>query len=662
MKSYLPLRAINLKAPQLAPLLAMLSCWPGLALGQSRDHILYEPSTAAIERLGRQGITSKDAPAIAAGVNASSVGGEAKLNFNIQFTEAKIFNPRTDRYDSVRLRSYRDAHETVPPVVPFVAPTIEVSPGETVRISLANNLPANPNCLPVGSGINKPHCFNRTNLHAHGLWVSPTGNSDNVLLSINPGVDFQYEYNIPVDHPAGTFWYHPHLHGSTALQVSSGMAGVLIVRGNRPPGPGAKGDIDTLLKRPDGTPFRERLVLLQQIQYACRNQLEEIKTQKDGQGQVVAWICDPGDVGEITDYDQFGPPTWKQSGRYTSINGEVIPVFTGAQAGEIERWRIVHAGVRDTVNLQFKKMRPGAQAFARLTETQEQDWVAQNCTGETLLPQFALATDGLTRPQIVERVTTTMQPGYREDILVVFPEAADYCVLDNQAPPESTVNGLGKSRQFLGRVAVAAGHQVSDARNHIQKELIAAVERFMPLAVRQKIRDELADGLRLKSFGPHDDIENTELTGAQTAEMKVNVTAGGVTFQIDGESYNPKEFRRLKLGGVDEWTLSAFPNAGHPFHIHVNAFQIWKILNPGGADVSVDGEQNDAQYANLKGVWKDTIFVKPGYKVVMRTRYRRYIGDFVLHCHILDHEDKGMMQNVRIVVPPGDGELAASHH
>ena len=82
---------------------------------------------------------------------------------------------------------------------------------------------------------NNPHCFNGTNLHSHGLWISPTGNGDNVLLSINPGVSFQYEYNIPPDHPAGTFWYHPHRHGSTALQVSSGMAGALIVRGDRLP-------------------------------------------------------------------------------------------------------------------------------------------------------------------------------------------------------------------------------------------------------------------------------------------------------------------------------------------------------------------------------------------------------------------------------------------
>src|SRR5262249_33919268 len=273
-------------------------------------------------------------------------GGEAAFELNIQYTEAKIYNPGTDQYDSVRLRSYRDVREAALPKVPFVAPTVEIFPGETVRITLDNRLEQEPNCAPPGHNVNTPNCFNRTNLHAHGLWVSPAGNSDNVLVSINPGISFQYEYNVPPDHPAGTYWFHPHRHGSTALQVASGMAGMLIVRGTRYPTPHSSGDVDTLLKYADGNAFRERPVLLPQIQYACRDANNEIKTDATG-----LYLCDATDVGMIEDYSpkQFNPGTWRASGRYTSINGEVIPTFDGAQAGRIERWRVVHAGVRDTV-------------------------------------------------------------------------------------------------------------------------------------------------------------------------------------------------------------------------------------------------------------------------------------------------------------------------
>jgi FtsP/CotA-like multicopper oxidase with cupredoxin domain len=589
--------------------------------------------------------------------------GEADFDLNVEYTESKIYNPATGHYDVVRLRSYRDASQTAVPKIPFVAPTIEIVPGETVRVTLHNQLPqSDQNCPAPDGNVNTPHCFNRTNLHSHGLWISPTGNGDNVLLSINPTVSFQYEYNVSPDHPAGTFWYHPHLHGSTALQVSSGMAGLLIIKGNRLPTVQSTGDIDTLLKEPTGSPFAERLVLLQQVQYACRDASGKIETDASG-----AYVCKDNQVGGIEGYDQFGSGTWRTSGRFTSINGEVLPIFAGAQSGRIERWRIAHAGVRDTVKLQFKKMKPDAASYEQLTAPQQGDWVAANCIGDPL-PHFAMASDGLTRGKIVERLTTVMQPGYREDLLVIFPETGDYCVIDDAAPASATVNGLEKSRKFLGRVNVGIGQEPgNDLKGFLQAQLVAAADRTMPAAVRQKVRADLLDNMRLTSFIPHPDVADAEIKGHQTLEFRI---VGGTPttptlFQVDGKSYDPNRIdRTLQLGSADEWTLTAGtdPPAGHPFHIHVNPFQIMSILDPKDVDVSTDGEQSDPQYAGLKGAWRDTLFVKPGYHVITRTRYQRYIGDFVLHCHILDHEDRGMMQNIRIAIPDGMGSVAVAHH
>jgi FtsP/CotA-like multicopper oxidase with cupredoxin domain len=626
----------------------------GDAVAQSANRIVTPPPVAQIRRPGA-------GPSPFAAGNVISTAGEAFVDLNITYTDATIYNPETNRQDPVKLRSYRDVNETVPPAVPFVAPTIAIAPGETVRITLHNKLPAiDPSCPAIQPNLHKPHCFNRTNLHAHGMWVSPSGNSDNVLLRINPNVDFQYEYNVSLDHPAGTFWYHPHLHGSTALQVSSGMAGLLIVRGDRVPTADKNGDIDRLLKDAAGAPFVERPVLLQQIQYACRDGQGNI--QQNGAGK---YFCDPGQVGGIEGYDQFGPATWTASGRFTTINGQVAPLFPGGQAGRIERWRIAHAGVRDTILLQFKKMRAGAPDFAGLSSAQQAVWIDQNCTGAAL-PQFALASDGLTRGQIVERTTTAMQPGYREDLLMVFPEAGDYCVLDDLAGPSGTVNAQTKIRKYLGRVNVGVGVSVpGDLKAFVRTELTAAAARNMPPAIRQKVLDDLANDLRLSSFVPHQTIGDGEVKGHQTVELKIDTTAG-LKFEIDGEPYKSDRIdRTLVLGDVDEWLLTAGnnPPVGHPFHIHVNPFQIVKILDPGGNDVSTFGDAGDPQYANLKGVWKDTIFVKPNYQVVVRTRYQRYIGDFVLHCHILDHEDQGMMQNVRIAIPDGmGGVVTTSHH
>ncbi|MGJ3264551.1 MAG: multicopper oxidase family protein [Salinarimonas sp.] len=591
--------------------------------------------------------------------------GEAALDLAIRYVDGAIWDPAEGRDDAVRLRAYVDLGAPAAANAPaYVGPTIQVTPGETVRVTLRNELPAaDPSCPQEITDINVPHCFNRTNLHSHGLWVSPTGNSDNVLIAIDPGVSFQYEWNIPADHPSGTFWYHPHLHGGVALQVSSGMAGFILIRGDRLPTPELNGDIDTLLMQADGAPFAERLVLLQQNQYACYDSDGTLVTNPDG-----SYRCDPGQTGIIEGYAEFAPGDWAASGRYTSINGEILPTFPGAETGRIERWRVAHAGIRDTVTLEFRKAADGAGPLDAAAGN-DADWLATNCPGAPLTG-FAMAEDGLTRGQIDPRTASVLQPGYRTDLLMVFPEAGRYCVIDASAPATTTVSGGAESRQLLGAVDVAAGAEPvpTDADGltaWLEAALVAAAERTMPEDVRATVVADLADGLRLDSFVPHPTIEASEVTGTQDLAFSIDTSTSPTGFLIDGEPYDPSRIDRvLTLGGVDEWTLTSGTNpaAGHPFHIHVNPFQVVEILNPAGVDVSAGGEPDDPQYAGLKGVWKDTLFVKPGYRVVMRTRYQRYIGEFVLHCHILDHEDQGMMQNVLIALPGADGTPMLGGH
>lgn len=604
-------------------------------------------------------------------------GIERQLDLNLVYSDSKLYNPGTGRYDKVRLRSY--AGTDTNPERPYVAPTIEVTPGDTVRITLNNKLPPDPDCLDwPNDKVDIPHCFNGTNLHSHGLWVSPTGNSDNVLLKINPGVNFQYEYNLPPDHPAGTFWYHSHLHGSTALQVSSGMAGALIVRGNRLPTAQVNGDIDTLLKRRDGTALRERILVLQQIQYYC--------PKSNSQDNV--WDCKEGETGVIESYENFGPGSWAQSGRYTSINGSIRPFFT-SKAGDIERWRMIHAGVRETINLEFRRSKSGSFPSVDMLKGAETDrFITENCTGDPI-PYHVIANDGLTRMAAWQTPQTTLQPGYRSDALVVFPEAGTYCVIDAAAPAAASVTQEAESRQLLGVVRVFSGTAVANIHNYVTKKLVAAAERTMPRPVRSKVIADLKNGLKLTRFTPHPDVKDSEITGKQELAFFIDTSTPNVTFDVsnglgassnpakpfDPKPYDPNRIDRFLIsGGVDEWTLqSRF--VSHPFHIHVNPFQIVKILDPDGKDVSVAdatddaGGEPDPQYPGLQGVWKDTLWIKSlipkkpypqgAYTLIVRTRYQRYIGEYVLHCHILDHEDQGMMQNVSIVLPNGQGGTVA---
>ena len=90
-------------------------------------------------------------------------------------------------------------------------PTLRLRAGDVLRVKLVNRLET------------------ATNLHVHGLHVSPEGNGDNVFVSVEPGTTFDYEYRLPDDHPPGVYWYHPHHHGTVADQVFGGLYGAIVV-------------------------------------------------------------------------------------------------------------------------------------------------------------------------------------------------------------------------------------------------------------------------------------------------------------------------------------------------------------------------------------------------------------------------------------------------
>ena len=670
--------------------------------------------------------------------------GEIYYDLSIKYTDDILFDPSsckdqeatTCKDQKVHLRSYVDAGgaaDTGGKRLPFVAPTINAKPGDTVRITLHNDLPDDPSCTSTGGDVDIPHCFNGTNLHSHGLWVSPAGNSDNVLLSINPQVSFQHEYNIPADHPAGTFWYHPHRHGSTALQVGSGMAGALIIHGDRnPTGTGtgaANGDLDTLLAA-----FPDRVLLFQQIQYACVGKDGKLKRDADGN---IIWTCQSGidgETGVVETYDQFGPPTWAKSGRWTSINGIVLPTIGDVEAGRVERLRLIHAGVRDTIKVQFRKQTAPA-TVTNLTRASLPGYLNRACNGE-IIPYQVVAADGLTMERTMTTAAVTLQPGYRFDILTVFPEAGDYCIVEPAKSPNSNLSREAEPENLLGYVTVSGTKKilVEDLTRVLVETLVQSAQaKNMPADVVQDLRavDPVTKkpAPRLTRFVPHPNVTDDEVRGVPEERLVFFIATGTGTTQFTvGNSFDvmpypappggwtvpedyivPKGYapydpnridRSLVLGRAQQWELRSY-GVSHPFHIHVNPFQIVAIYGPGCADVpdpihdpkcdkddlsrpGAKDTDDDDQFAGLKGVWKDTIFVKTGltcygcgapdkvkwlknppadyYRFIIRTRYERYIGEFVLHCHILDHEDQGMMQNVQIGIPDGAGGLSHGHH
>jgi hypothetical protein len=107
----------------------------------------------------------------------------------------------------------------------YPGPTISLKPGDNLTLTVVNNLgPESSTHTHVHNTIHSP---NTTNVHTHGLHISAL--VDNVFLSAAPGETLIYKYEIRSDHAPGLHWYHAHFHGSSTLQIMSGMVGALVI-------------------------------------------------------------------------------------------------------------------------------------------------------------------------------------------------------------------------------------------------------------------------------------------------------------------------------------------------------------------------------------------------------------------------------------------------
>ncbi|MHA3771514.1 tyrosinase family protein [Verrucomicrobiota bacterium sgz303538] len=478
--------------------------------------------------------------------------------------------------DPVFLRSYNGK---------LVGPTLRARPGDTLRISLRNDMDPEPG---HSGTMNKLHGFNTTNLHTHGLHVSPGGISDNVLISVGPRSTQEYEIVIPRDHPAGTFWYHAHNHGSTAGNVASGMSGALIISGG-------------LDEVPEIKAARERIFVLNQIPYIYKNTITDPKT-----GKVIAKFDLPEGRVELEYADYiFGPGDWQPLGRFTTVNGVQLPVLR-MQPGALERWRVIDSGQRERIELKLIRAR------------------GSNPAAPETLPFHEIAVDGLPLGKVARRDTVELWPGYRSDVLVQAPMTpGEYLLIDEATAADASLDGVAESRKHIARVIIEG----------------TPLPEPMPLPADAKLTK-----LRLPS------IRDEEVTGKQSATYGIIQGPNGIQFTVDRKPFDMNDARQLKLGGVDEWTLTSKNEVGpvsHPFHIHVNPFEVISIKDANGIEQLAEP------------VWRDTLILHEGWEVRMRTRYEDFAGMFVQHCHILDHEDQGMMQVVEIVDPKA-GTAAAS--
>lgn len=649
-----------------------------------------------------------DQPTVVSNPPTLKKNAKGEYDLIMAYKTAKLFNPNTQLWDAVQLRGYltkpelfanKQAGDFVEDILN--GPQIRAKQGETIKLNLLNQLPVEDQatCPDDVENINEPHCFNTTNLHTHGLWVSPQGNSDNVFLTIKPKENVHYQFKIEDNHPAGTFWYHSHVHGSTALQVSSGMAGALIIEGSRKPefnqGKITKtGDMDILWKDSKFDRYsNDKVLVFQQIQYDCLPQ-DEVESSSASPGQSTC-------KGVLENYTGLANPnSWGTSQRYTSINGKVLGELKVEQ-NQFNRWRMIHGGIRDTVALTFKELPDSTnftseQTIAACSAYQSPDKKNEFEQLKTLTVN-TIAQDGLTMDHLQTRSISVFQPGYRHDAMIAFPSTNKYCVFDRRLNADDQINA-----PFLVRPTIApssplnaqliAWVNVQPSKLPTQTATQYLESQAQKIGLSKDIAQQLGQG-NLSAFIDHATLMTPELDQSTAARSKqftafsIDLQRGpkfGVKHEQDGpllsfgdafsgtSSVANQYVRQLPINQTQEWEITS-DFVGHPFHIHVNPFQIVKILDRNGNDVSsIDNDikdiENDGtvdiQYRGLKGLFKDTLFIKQGYRIFVRSHYKKFEGDFVMHCHILDHEDQGMMEINRICGDkfPCDSPLPSHQH
>jgi FtsP/CotA-like multicopper oxidase with cupredoxin domain len=456
-----------------------------------------------------------------------SVGGELKTTLRVNYAYKDCGGYR------LYLRTYEG---TIP------GPTLRVRRGDVLRIRLINDLP--PNRDPMPANIDQPHHLNTTNFHLHGGHVSPSGIADNVMRSMEPGQSYEIEIALPADHTAGTYWYHPHHHGGADVQMASGMAGAVIV----------EGDFDDV---PEIAAARERLLVLGEVVFDA--------------------------FGMVENFETLFPET---ATRFLTVNGQRAPTIA-MQPGEVQRWRLLHAGYQDDLflALQGHRLHPIARDGIALVRIDQ--------------PEIRTADHANDDPTAI-----LIAPGQRIDLLVKAGVPGTY---ELRALPYD--QGYPSPARLIARVVVAG------------TPLSMKLPRKLPPSPLATIRDEEITGRRRLTFSSKaPEVEATE----HWQEFK---------FWIDGRSFDMNRVdQRVRLGAVEEWKIVNLHKHDHIFHIHTNPFQLIKV--------------NDEPLA--EPVWLDTVVLPRNGSLTFRSRFLDFTGRFMLHCHMMNHEELGMMQVVEV--------------
>lgn len=455
-------------------------------------------------------------------------------------------------------------------------------------------------------------------IHWHGLIVD-SNNDGHPHYAVGGGET--YEYNFPVPNRAATYWYHPHPHHLTGKQVYLGLGGLFIVEDE------------------------EELALQKALDLTL------------GETDIPLVLHDRriNEKGELV----FAPTDEEKAdgflGSQVLVNWTPKPYFEAAT--RVYRFRVLNASNARVYKLAFRTNTPA---------------------GEQTLAYQLIGNDGglLDAPREVRELF--LSPAERVDILLDLRKSrvgeaitltslafdamehedgpptkdAPAATAKDEKPEAKSAQGAhGTHSPHATPAATAkaddkpatspASGAAAPAKNLIPE--IGEPLELMRIHVRRKVAYERAVPAKLSRIVPIAANCGTART-ITLDHVKMVWRINGQTYQHDTTPIT------VKRGAIEVWEIKNVPaSMPHPFHIHGFQFQVIERRH--------SPEQQKALALNAQGLaasdlgWKDTVLVWPGESVCIVIDFSHtFYGNqvYMIHCHNLEHEDQGMMLNLRI--------------
>ena len=491
------------------------------------------------------------------------------------------------------------------------------------KLTIATSrVPLSPGFFPVVPGM-KHHATGATNLHLHGFAVPPVRPQDDVLtVCTDPATgpracgqrSFTYRFHVPSNMTEGLYWYHPHVHGEVQAQMLMGLAGAIVVEGPQDDARRAAG-ID------------ERVLIVRQTQDLDAGKTQAAAMTAAPPASTTRKAAGPAPPATAVDTAHELLCGANSGVDALSFNGTPVPVGDAPDSalanfelpsGRQQLWRILNAAT---------------DAFLDLAIIDEN---GKPLSLEVVARDGGMLTDdsGKPLPLVPTLAPQFVPPSGRIEVLV-------------SAPPP----GL---KAYLVTHAVdtgCAGDRLPERRLAVLTNAGSTAE---PTAAPEQPAvhvNSLFDGLIARR------------TDRERVIAMAEYPRPGMTDQVDfylverkpGAVLKPYEMGSrpaisVRAGTTEEWVIENWTNELHAFHIHQVHFRVLSIdgkpvTNPPLLDVV------NVPYAEATGYHSKEGPVRPGRVRIKLTFPESMAGDIPFHCHLVDHEDNGMMAVIRVAAP-----------